>query len=100
DIGNWLLARQGGDQNGASLRQTTYMPDDLNRYPSRSMTATDQKADIIGLGLVQTGTPSTVLISGVAPDYRRGGSFWQPVADGSGPNWLSVSVTDGSATVG
>jgi RHS repeat-associated protein len=103
DIGNRLLAREGGDQNGSSLRQTTYVPDNLNRYASRSMNASDRKADVTGLALVQNGTPTTVSITAggtqYSPDYRRGEYFWKAApASGNGPTWLSVNVTDGSTT--
>jgi hypothetical protein len=30
DIGNRLLAREGGDQNGSGLRRTTCVPNNLN----------------------------------------------------------------------
>lgn len=99
EIGNRLLAREGGDQNGGSLRQTTYVPDNLNRYTSRSMSVADRKVDIMGLALVQNGVPTTLTINGAGPTYRRGEYFWKALAgSGGGPNWLTVNVIAGSSS--
>jgi hypothetical protein len=92
DIGNRLLAREGGDQNGIGLRQTTYVPNNVNQYASRSMNVADRKVDIMGLALVQNGTPTSVTINSVLPSYRRGEYFWKAVAgSGAGPDWLGFT---------
>ncbi len=60
DIGNQLLAREGGDQTGSGLRQPTYVPNSVNQYSSRSINVADRKVDIMGLAPVQNGTATSV----------------------------------------
>src|SRR5207249_7224126 len=97
-------AREGGDATGGGLRATSYVPNDLNQYSSRSTSLADRKADVIGLAAVVNGAPTAVNItvnggSGRGPDYRRGEYFWKTVAaSGAGPNWLTIRVTAGSSS--
>src|SRR5207248_708069 len=104
DVGNRPASREGGDATGAGLRATSYVPNDLNQYTSRSTSLADRKADVIGLAAVVNGTPTAVNITvngaaGSSPDYRRGEYFWKAVAaSGAGPNWLTIGVSAGSSS--
>lgn len=96
DVGNRLFAREGGDAVGTGLRQTGYMPNNLNQYSTRSISAADRKVDIMGLALVSGGAPTAVTINGSGPDYRRGEYFWKTILGaGAGPNWQSVNIVAG-----
>jgi hypothetical protein len=92
DIGIRVNAQAGGNPLGVGLRKASYFANNVNQYASRSMNVADRKVDIMGLALVQNGTPTSVTINSVLPSYRRGEYFWKAVAgSGAGPDWLGFT---------
>ena len=94
DLGNRVMAKDGGDSQGAGLRQTGYQVNALNQYheidhPSRF--------DVLGRALGE----ASVTVNGQAAD--RQDEFWRRelTADNSaGPAFPTVEVTASRAGVG
>jgi len=85
DIGNRTATKAGGDENGANLRSTTYVPNRLNRYKGRSV---PRAVDIMGVGLA-TGS---VTVNGQST-YRKGEYFRKELTvTGNNADWLSIQV--------
>ena len=74
-IGNRKSSRNGGDQTGDNLRETSYTANRLNQYSSRT---TPSSADVIGMA---RGNAVTVKLNGssVGAPYRKGEYFWKDV---------------------
>ena len=99
DIGNRKSSRNGGDQTGDNLRETSYTANRLNQYSSRT---TPSSADVIGMA---RGNAVTVKLNGssVGAPYRKGEYFWKDVTvrPGASPATGTISFdVDGTAFSG
>jgi hypothetical protein len=92
DIGNRTSTKEGGNENGLSLRPSSYAANNLNQVTSRT---NPPATDVLGVA-----TPSaTVTVNGGAT-YRRGEYFRAELAltNAAGPSYAAVSVTAVSGT--
>jgi hypothetical protein len=99
DIGNRKSSRNGGDQTGDTLRETSYTANRLNQYSSRT---TPSSADVIGMA---RGNAVTVKLNGssVGAPYRKGEYFCKDVTvrPGASPATGTISFdVDGTAFTG
>jgi RHS repeat-associated protein len=89
DIGNRLTASCGGDQNGGNLRSSTYSPNSVNQYSSRTV-----PGYVEALGLANSNATVTLWTSSslYAPTSRKGQYFWGELAvNNSSALWLALT---------
>jgi RHS repeat-associated protein len=93
NIGNRTNAMIGGDINGNNQRTISYTPNNLNEY---STVVTPGYKDVMGAAW----TTNVLTVNGGATD-RKGEYFHKElsIANGSGPVWQSIQVTNNGVQV-